>query len=409
MERHYVEFYNPLMPKENNIARWINLVNFDDCFRPELNIIEANPTSPLPLYETAKDAWEAVQHGESIENVYGALSPSMRQNPQEMLGLIALRPDAILQVDKSIMNQEFLNQAMSYQPLVFDVLPEKMQHNPQIVDSYREAIFNGGQKPHPVLDEVNELWFPEYTPSPACPPELLYTPQAVEKMFGEIMKNLDQHRLPPPYHSDLDAHTAAGTREKFIALAFSRFPEKREEFQKTAVSAYETNKEQVAQQACSLNGGHAQACVAALAYTYGFDIPRDEWERHSFAAYTQWAQEAVKQSPAEAAEAVYSIITSMDINPQQLKENMDLPQFWQDAGRQLYELERASTERDLTVDEQKNLAALKEGLDWGKFGKFITAHMEKGYPDKSLWEQMRQVGAAQNFDSQNFDDGPSGR
>lgn len=112
--------------------------------------------------DNARQAIDKLQHikGKSpaeistkAHKIFGSISDSMRKNPQEMLTLIAEYPRAISLVDPEILTKEFALKALERTPRIYDLLPEDLQKDQDIINKHIEMAI---KKPH-YMDIENSL------------------------------------------------------------------------------------------------------------------------------------------------------------------------------------------------------------------------------------------------------------
>lgn len=260
------------------------------------------------------DDWEYEEPdtpSEIIESEYIRMSDEMRKNPDEMLTLIAWRPDTILWVDPSVYEQrpDFAIQAMRRNPLVYEMLPQEIQQNPAIVDKYRDILYGNGFVQDPtcnfsveerarenvavmydmehmsmvdlecldpreleeaVEEEMYRIAVPDvnFRKNPSCTDELMFTQEGYEKIFGNVLMNPTAHPIQEVYYEGYTGSRAL----QFIAVCETQLPH--EMCYEARINAYQSNLDAIRNNATD---DYAKVYLAQFCDKHGLEA-QPEWQ-----------------------------------------------------------------------------------------------------------------------------------
>lgn len=267
-------------------------------------------------YDDDYDDHDRVYPQESMFDIvaseYTRMSDELKRNPDEMLTLIAWRPDTILWADPSIFEQQpdFAIKAMQHNPLVYDMLPAEVQKEPAIVDIYRNVLYGNGFIQHPscaesledraraivekeygidkmsaverecvdyselqeeIKDKMYSLSAPEinFRLNPACSTAAMFTKEGYEQVFGLVISDVESHQLAKTYYGDYTGSKSL----QFLAMCESQLPP--DVIRDAKISAYNNNLEVIKEQAA--NSDVARTYLAQFCHTH--DLPAEpEWQ-----------------------------------------------------------------------------------------------------------------------------------
>jgi hypothetical protein len=318
-----------------------------------------------------------------VAQEYNHMSDAMRNNIQEMLALAAWRPDAVLWADDKIFNQNFVEQALRHNPLVFAMLPEQLQQNEKVIGIYADVLYGDGYKQHPscnfnaheeAVQSMEEfygkdtmspgLWEELYeydqefeeaveeeerkiaTPdsnfllSPKCDAEKLYTLTGYEKVMSQVMLNPAAHPISFDKHDNPQSDRALS----YVATCLTRLPHDKCIEIDIKIYTQEDNKEKIKQQASKNPSARAYLAEFCLAHQLP---PEPEWKKEYDLLQRGVNLETVLTLPdmtdrinslpwvANYCDEVLDLMTK--IPTEDVKQLLDVNQFWIKVGENLAE------------------------------------------------------------------------
>lgn len=342
-----------------------------------------------------------------IASEYMRMSDEMRKNPDEMLTLIAWRPDTILWVDPSIYEQrpDFAIQAMQRNPLVYEMLPQEVQQNPAIVDRYRDILYGNGFVQDPtcnfsveerarenvaamydleymsaasfeciymkkyeeaVEEEMHRIPVPDvnFRKNPSCTDELMFTKEGYEKIFGEVLMHPTAHPIQDTYYNGYTGSKAL----QFIAVCETQLPH--EMCHEARINAYQSNLNAIRNNATD---DYTKVCLAQFC------------DKHGLEAQPEWQTEynLIKQGHNP-----FDLITLRDLACRLDKYN------------NLYNVDFKTAQLPVVMMNTWPIETIEQNIDlqkWGEtFGEFIAAQVTELDIQEVQFDLETQIEEIQN-------------
>ena len=350
---------------------------------------------------------EPPSDSEIIESEYIRMSDEMRKNPDEMLTLIAWRPDTILWVDPSVYEQrpDFAIQAMQRNPLVYEMLPQEVQQNPAIVDKYRDILYGNGFVQDPTCDfnveerarenvaamydmehmsavdlecldmeeveeavqeEMYRIAVPDvnFRKNPSCTDELMFTKEGYEKIFGEVLMHPTAHPIQDTYY---DGYTGSKALQ-FIAVCERQLPH--EMCYEARINAYQSNLDAIRNNATD---DYTRIYLAEFCDKHGLEA-QPEW---------QTEYDLIKQGRNP-----FDLITLRDLASRLDRYN------------NLYNVDYKTACTPAVMMDMWPIETIEQNIDlqkWGEaFGEFIAAQVTEQDIQAVQFDLETQIEAIQN-------------
>lgn len=338
-----------LFPKQHEIALAKELIREISQEYPPLAPIPAkDPPFLGPKYRTAEDAITALSQNTNParENtLFSRITNDMRNNPQEMLKLIQEHPRAFSLIGPDLQNKEFYLQALAANHRVYDLLPEEMLRNPDILNQYRESLF---ANPIEVAIDKND-WGHIYMSVPViserCQIEDLVTESGYKKLLQDAAagKGLSQTK-GDDFHR---GHTLGA----ILAMKALR-PEAEEMFLKAEREVCAKQLTQQIRQNPHRDFGHDFLILTTLGSVHDikgvFDV--DGYLQHA-AKQAMKAMHWELSAPAKSAEE--AVKTAAEANKKAIKFRQQLTGYYKEVYDQAFR--QAREERDAFTPEEKDL------------------------------------------------------
>ena len=251
---------------------------------------------PFGKYHTANEVLDAYNRNNNRAMktlALAGMANDLRKNETEMLKLIEKIPEAIKHADKSIMTDEFVQNALIVAPKAYELLQKELQQNQTIVDAYVQGMRNNciyiernkgewdpDSSKRGYIDAAK--WFRERPGERAavfscaisenCDKEQFFSVDNYRKAFESIILGGTRreaydgdprmHDPFPRYDSDVAyVHTAN--------LEFANDPEKRLQYQQIEAELIETHIDYLAKQ-IEWNPNACKNIAEAIAITANF-------------------------------------------------------------------------------------------------------------------------------------------
>lgn len=331
-------------------------------------IISITPPAGHAQYNTAAEVIRAIEQKESQSDyIWGSLSPELKKDKDEMLLLTTKYPGALFQANPSILTVGYLKEAMLRNPHVYDILPDFMQKENDIINTYRTALLNQTNWPKYLIEDSSPQYaIQEFNPSPDCPPDKLYSPEAYKEVFECILTHSNMPLTGcirmPNYPNEI------GAALTYVSNARTMFPELAKEFDKAEIAAfYEVEAELIARCASSLED-KGYVCE----FLKHHNIDTKQWLKH---VNDEWCKNVAYEITQCAKENNYYMIEKVMNDVKMLMDNVsyydidaqfDLEEFWLKCGKE--------SVRDEDIAQVLNSLTSKDD----KANLFIKKHFEKG-------------------------------
>ena len=266
----------------------------------------------MALFEIDKNETLTLEERcDACDKVFTSISDDMRKNKEEMLALIAVRPEAILMADKNVVNREFIKDALKYNPLVYEYLPQKIQQDEKMVRHYLETLYGDVQQKHPIFDAFYEkmsaklkeqygvdsmsytewmespqrdayetqlklipTWQEQELLSPRCPLSVIGSGDNYQALFRNIF--LYEHDWG--MHIDEQGQLRASRQCELLGLIRATFPISAAEYDQREIAAYKAVKERLKDDANHKYGGYIRRNVAEFCVARHLPI-EPEWRK----------------------------------------------------------------------------------------------------------------------------------
>lgn len=276
---------------------------------------------------------------EAIAYVWGNLSDELRNSKDEMLKLVTVHPEGLAQASPSIMTKEYIAEAMHRNPKVYDVLPTQMQKNHNVIDIYRDSLINP-IIPNNTYQVVDGVSIAGYQVNPNCPTNQLYSPEAYQKVFEQILL---QGGTSPAIGPDMGYHTAIGPALTYLAMARETQSHFAASYDQAEKEAFENVKEALKEKACSREGYELIDRLEQWGRARNIDIPIQEWRHEADIKYCQEVVEYAShlgEPNCNISTAIAHVVNMTgEIDSSTWEQHFDASTFWTQVGTELGKLE----------------------------------------------------------------------
>lgn len=344
----------------------IRQIQLENSYQNASEIISITPPDGHQQYNSAAEVIKALDENK-IDSCYiwGNLSPKLRENKDEMMLLTGLYPGALFQASKSVLTVGYLKNAILNNPHVYDILPPFLKTEDSIVDTYRMSLLSQNDWPKYHLEICPDYAVQEFNPSPDCPKDKLYSPEAYKDVFECILTHYNMpiaECLPMPNYPN-----EIGAALTYVANARTLFPELEQEFNNAEIEAFYNVQENLIERYSSLQYDTTYICD----FLSHHDIDFTNWLKRVQDNLCQNIAREISNFKEAGfyveSQIMHDVKTLMDRVPYyDIQEQFDLEEFWAKCGE-------CSVEDESLYEEFNNLMYENNSIN-----SFVRKHFEKG-------------------------------
>lgn len=181
------------------------------------------------------------------QQVFARISKDFRENPEEMLRLIAAHPRTVRLTAPSLLTQDFLIKAVDRNYRVYDVLPPDARKDQEIINHYREGVKQNPTYIDLGFDRGDPVIAPVFNINPNCPMEKFATLDAYRQEVTDALLNRGVQSRE--WMRDYDSRINMGATTTMMALLRDSLPHLSKEFDRVEREVFEENKDAILKKA----------------------------------------------------------------------------------------------------------------------------------------------------------------